>query len=675
MTLPNHGFFRVVGFVVGGLIAAGCAGTTETNTGMDAGHLPLGGDAGVDSAAIVPVADRAQGVRAPRSAACDPTDSTLCLLPWPSDVYTVADGTTATGLRLALHPSSVAPGDDVTGINLANGFSRATPLMTAFPHPLDPSSLGDGITGALRVVVSEPGTDFGTLVPMRLTVTAAGEDSPAVEGYPRRPFDAASEHVAVVMDSLHTTDGSVIAPDSSARIALGLEAPVTPADEALRAYHAPTRAALTHARIDPNHVLRVWTFTTRSADDASSTLTHMRTAEISAVAAGSVSVTITSVQIPTSGTVAAIVLGTMHGLPNFVGSNGTITRAADGTPMAAVGAPHDALFRVAIPRGTGNYPVLMYGHGTGGDVTDSSFDDVITAAGLAKVSMQFRGWTGADLPNTFGALTHMLAGVDQSTSLLEQSLADGMASLAAMGTTEAMGHSPIADAIAAPTLMDSTNPAAGRRPDATRVVWAGGSLGGTLGFVFSCAEPHIQAGVLNVPGAAWTHFVTGSTLFVVARLALRVTYTDDLQMWLAVAESQGNWDGVDGVAWFPHAGTRPFLLQESMGDPVLPNIGNEFAAAALGAIQVGAVLNPVWGAPHADAVTGHTALTQYRVPHEVTAPLDIHGFAARDTPAGVAARAQIFNFLSTALAGTAQITIPPTCQTNTPAGSCDFSAQ
>ncbi len=657
--------------LAGTLVLTRCSDSSPGPVSPTDGGMSAGTDGG-GPVAMMP--DRAPGQRAPRSAACDPADPIRCLLPWPSDVFTVRDGSTATGIHLNLHADKLSPGDDPTGANLADGFSRATPVLTAFPHPLDTATLGDGTTAAVRLVVSEPGTDFGTLVPVRVAIVGPMDDAVGLEAYPRRPLRAASEHVAVVLDQLHTTDGTTLAPGDDTRVALGLRPPRTADEESLRAYHAPTRAALARAGVDPAHVLRVWTFTTRSQEQPTRVLRAMRQAGLAAVAAGHTSVAIDDVQIPASGTVAAVVLGRLTGLPNFIGTDGRILRAADGSPMAAA-MPHDARFRVAIPQGTGGYPIVMYGHGTGGEVTDSAFDGPITSEGLAKVGLEFRGWTGGDLPNTFGNFAHMLLGVEQSTALLAQSLSDGMAVLAALGTADAMGHTPLADLLAGPMLGTHVNPAAGRRADATRVVWAGGSLGGTLGFVYACAEPTVRAAVINVPGAGWSQFVTGSTIFTIARLALRVGYPTDLDTWLAVAQSQGNWDDVDGGAWFDSAGTRPFLLQESIGDPVLPNIGTEFAAAALGATQVGAILVPVTGAPHADVATGHTALTQYHVPVGVTMPLEVHGFADRATPAGVAAREQLTAFLRSVLAGMPTIGIPPTCQMNTPAGSCDFSSR
>ena len=55
-------------------------------------------------------------------------------------------------------------------------------------------------------------------------------------------------------------------------------------------------------------------------------------------------------------------------------------------------------------------------------------------------------------------------------------------------------------------------------------------------------------------------------------------------------------------------------------------------------------------------------------------PLAVHGFAARDGVAGRAARQQIIAFMMSLWTDTPRATVPELCLTNTPPGSCDFSA-
>jgi hypothetical protein len=559
--------------------------------------------------------------------------------------------------------------DDPALINRQDGFSRLTPLVTGFATALDETRLPGGTDGPMVLLATQPGARFAARVPLRFEVYynhSGSNPESLLIAYPAAPLAPATEYTAVVLDSVRTVSGTPIARAHDAAVSLGL-APAVSADEAaMFGYHAPARMALTAAGIDPAHVVRLWDFTTRSQQEPTAWLTAMRAAGRAAVDAGQVHVAIDALPSSSVASVAVVVEGRLTGLPSFLDGNGQIAVDSAGAPVAT--GVHDAVFRVVVPVGTGSYRVVMYGHGTGGNFHDDSFDGPITAAGAAKVGLRFVGWTDTDVINTFGTLTQMIVGTGHSTAGLVQSLADGMAIQRAMGSI-------LGDALAAPMLGTTPNPAAGRRPDVTLPVWAGGSLGGTLGLVYASAEPEITAAVLNVPGTGWTHFTPGSSMFAGVRALLRSDYPNDVDLRLGLAMTQGAWDPVDGANYVgADAAHAPLMLvQESMGDPVLPNIGSELVAASVQAVQLGAVLAPVEGATHTDDPVSQNALTQYRVPQTVTAYLDIHGFAARDTPAGVAARAQITAFISSVWRGAGQIALPDACVTNTPARSCDFA--
>jgi hypothetical protein len=131
---------------------------------------------------------------------------------------------------------------------------------------------------------------------------------------------------------------------------------------------------------------------------------------------------------------------------------------------------------------------------------------------------------------------------------------------------------------------------------------------------------------------------------------------------------------VDGAAWAALSQRTDLLLleQESIGDPILPNIGSEFLASSSRAVQLGAVLDPIVGVSRVEGPVTRSAITQFRVPASVTG-LSIHGFAAGDSIAGVAARQQISAFLTSIWAGSPQIELPTLCAMR-PERSCDFSS-
>ena len=155
---------------------------------------------------------------------------------------------------------------------------------------------------------------------------------------------------------------------------------------------------------------------------------------------------------------------------------------------------------------------------------------------------------------------------------------------------------------------------------------------------------------------------------------LEAKHGDPVDARMAIAMTQTGWDDVDGPVWADRAvgDGVSFLLQESMEDPVVPNQGTSVLAAALKAAIVGPVLEPITGLNQVDEVRGGVGITQYRVAN--TGVYDVHGFAARSTPAGEAAMEQIFAFLRSGWdEGVPVISFPEGCSGVTAAGDCDFS--
>jgi hypothetical protein len=74
-------------------------------------------------------------------AQCEILNSAECLLPYPSSRFLVADGTTATGLRVNLPaagmPTVVGPAFDPAPYNQLDGFSPMVQIMTNFPQGVD----------------------------------------------------------------------------------------------------------------------------------------------------------------------------------------------------------------------------------------------------------------------------------------------------------------------------------------------------------------------------------------------------------------------------------------------------------------------------------------------------------------------------------------------------------
>lgn len=619
------------------------------------------------------VPDRQPGERAPVTRTCDAQDPARCLLPWPSSAFMAADAGTATGLRVAVQADAFPVVDDPRMLNWADGFSRLTPVATMVEGVLGDAGLAPypaaATDAALRIYVAEPDHPaYGQSVPLWTDVYVGGGDfSPEslLIGFPRAPLVAGAEHVVVLLDEVATAEGPTPVASFETLVALGLEEPTTDEEAAVQAYHAPTRALLEQVGVDPSRVLRVWDFTTRSKEDPTRRLASM-VSQVQAAASG-MSIELDAVGTSSNEDIAALVRGRILGVPEFRDADGRLVLDADGLPVPQ--GETEAPFRLMLPMAESDYRVSLYGHGTGGDVTDDSFDADFAAYDMAKAGTRFIGWNGEDLVMLFASLSAFQAGIEGSSAGLMQSVANTQAILTALD------GGPLSDVLSAETLGDAPNPLAGVRPDMSVPMWTGGSLGGAMGSVISASFPQIQYSVCNVPNGAWSHTIPGSLIYDTALAGvLSNVYGDELDVVHQLVISQTSWDDVDGAAWAEPAlekGTM-FLLQESMDDPVVPNAGTDILALALGAKMVGPALVAIPGVESAEAVEGGAAITQFRVPD--SGVYDVHGFAARDTPAGAAAFEQIVEFAQSVWVEQApRITFPEGCAEVTPAGDCDFS--
>lgn len=619
-----------------------------------------------------PVVDREPGVRAPVSAACDPLDPVRCHLPWPSSAALVADPDSDTGVRVEVAVDDINRSDDVGPFfNAANGFSRVTSVMTAFEGELSDAGLGGPTGGVMRLFVASPDSPrYGEEVPLRIELDVelqrgTGIQTSVLTGDPLVILEPNTDYVVVVLDDLRNTDGEAYETPHVEEVALGLAPPASAEEAAIAGYHAPTRALLTEQGIDFTRVLRVWDFVTRTEEDATAPLLSMRAQALAAFEAGDVEVVIDSVEHRPDGPVGSVVMGHLTGLPTWIDSERRLTRGADGLP--AVLGTGEARFRVMIPRGTGDYRTVLYGHGAGGNVRDDAFDERLAMNGIAKVNVEFVGWTDDVIIDTLASVADaLLLGAQQAIGPLMQSVIHAVVLDRTIDTI-------LGDALSAATLGGMPNPHAGRRPGLDGTLWVGGSLGGTMGLVITSVDDELQYAVLNVPGAMWSQWARDSLLFDTFIAPLRNRNAGEVNVLTLAAMSQTLFDHIDGASFrsLAVADGDVFLAQESMGDPVLPNAGNEAVAIVTGAVQVGAVLSPIHGLDaEPTEIVGRSGITQFRVASE-GGTFDVHGFAAdQGTTAGQAAFEQIELFLnSTWDTGMPIIRVPSLC----PGGDCDFS--
>lgn len=110
---------------------------------------------------------------------CDPLDPKVCMQPFPSNLYTKADSSTDTGLRVDI-PEDAMPANrvgkqiDPTDINRADGFSIGNSIVTRIPEVSTPAAF----TNSGIVPLNDIGAYQNANAPVMVIDAATGERQP-----------------------------------------------------------------------------------------------------------------------------------------------------------------------------------------------------------------------------------------------------------------------------------------------------------------------------------------------------------------------------------------------------------------------------------------------------------------------------------------------------------------
>jgi hypothetical protein len=170
--------------------------------------------------------------------------------------------------------------------------------------------------------------------------------------------------------------------------------------------------------------------------------------------------------------------------------------------------------------------------------------------------------------------------------------------------------------------------------DSTKIFYAGVSLGGILGSIATAESPDVKAALLSVPGAGWVDLLenTDTVEFrcplvngLIDAGVLTGTKWTGANTDALCLQDKAAWQGQPGYATFAATArwildpadpanfasklaTKRFMIQEVIGDTVVPNVTTERLAALTGVAAKAA--NADTGAPAgpSTAVTTPTAM-------------------------------------------------------------------
>jgi hypothetical protein len=612
--------------------------------------------------------------------------SDVCLLPYPSSLFTEEDPATPTGLRVAIPQDAAFEGFSVESFNARDGYPPVTGIVTHFPEGLSADglpSLDDRVAahadsmarGAPIVLANADITSphYGERIPYFAEAFASAED--ASEALlvitPLQPLAPSTRIAVIVTDAVRDPGGTRLAPNDTMALLLGDERPEGDLGPLWDYYRDLRYLAERELGIRRNGIVQMWDFHTRSDEGITSDLMAMREEVQAWLGDHPPSPTITSMGAgPGSGDTIRY---------DFEYTN-PIFREAWNTPLHRDASGRPAIVREDTLRGIVLVPAegadtlvpFVFGHGFG-----QSASGLLSLAGgldltegpyaLATFDWDLHGLRGAGASDFIALISpdtlDALSGVFQQSAVDELVFAANVQAL--NGTAELAG-----------------------RIDPTGHMYAGVSMGAVFGTLVTAIDDRIRASVLNVGGGGVIDIVRFSSLFddlgvrdifqdlVSAPGASTTGLPSDLDAEILLLAAQFAIDDGDSINYGPHLirdrfpdmpAAPPIVLQESMGDGIVPNFTTEALARAAGLPLVGPAVTAVPGLDEASAPTlGDPAqgLTQFRVFPE--------GIAAHVALGHMAVQRQLLDLFASVLDGDPDTDGNITYSCGTADGSCDL---
>jgi hypothetical protein len=620
-------------------------------------------------------------------------NDTVALDPFPDDYYLVADQTKRTGVRVDIRVPNVAmslQGLFAAALEPANkldGMSPLAPIAVRLPDAIDASSIPKTTADSLDPFatlglfdIDPKSKDHGKRIPFETIV----RDETNVDGtpahmlvvFPSIPL-AAMRHYAFVVTGRALVNPSrplqassffekVATSGASSPDEKRLEPVLTRVLTELRSTAPPLRA---------DDLALALGITVRSLDDIPADLSSIREQTL---AAPPPAFTITSADADTkSGSnIAAIVRGTWSP-PNWSTDKLFIDRDAAGKPSH--GAAQAIPFILALPKGDGPAPVIMYQHGQPG----SSEREVpqLAREGLAKAGFAVIGFTdyanrvvipdGSIVKLNTDALTNLLTKHQLPDYLSLLTHAEQLAFIRMISTLDKVDVLPLGSPDGKPDI-DPTLP----------LGYFGISQGSFHGTGLLAFAPEIHAAALTVGAGRFSATLVhqASEVLYQGIGGFFPTFTHaDFYSGLAVIQMDYDHQDSQNLARYLYreplsleTPARASVLQtEGLGDTEVPFYSSRSGAYALGIPQLEPhardvpFLKSIAGPVQTNMGEKTTAAFFQYVPDGNTDATPTPGCVSAAEPEGhycaqIAAEAweQRVNFFTSALAGVPRITAP-----------------
>jgi hypothetical protein len=621
---------------------------------------------------------------------CSPDDPAHCLLPFPSDRWTVADPSTDTGLRVAFPvvamPRNVAGKPfDPTELNRNDGFSPGTPILTSVPA-LDAARSGlAGVTDPAasmapdaRVVLLDAETGQRHPYIAELDANETDGQQPLLIVRPMVNLTEGHRYVVALRDLVDGQGRDIPASASFADRRDAAAADLRGKDKSNNGKGDPKggpkdqadkkRAAvladavwgpLVRSDVALDDLFLAWTFTVASTRSLTERLLHMRDDAFASLQGGAPAFTVDEVAPGSGNTTRTITgsftvpnyltspanakdpfLGSDPGLPGtrllFLPGDELPDRNGDFTATYTCNVPSSVLPASDSTTVARQARAAIYGHGLlggQGEVSSGHVSQMGRDGAILFCATDWYGMATGDVPNV---ATHL---ADMSTfPTLPDRVQQGI-----------LAHLFLARLLKDPRgfASDAAFQAGGVPLHETGTVYYdGNSQGGIIGGALMAVAQDITRGVLGVPGMNYSTLLDRSVDFATYESVFNAAYPSELEREIVFGLIQMVWDRGEANGYAAHISKDPLpgtpthevLLHVGFGDHQVANLAAEVMARTIGAATNDGFLaagrhwdvQPGWALPRFTGTHAGSAIVYWDSGSPVPPNTNTPPFAGRD---------------------------------------------
>ena len=579
-------------------------------------------------------------IATPNAARCDFLDTSVCLHPFPNNLYLNRDADTASGWRVDLETKSMptnVDGEpfDPTDHNRNDGFSPGQAIVVhidgldnqaAFDRsgivPLDDIGEFRRREQPVLVIDAKTGKRHPVFAEMDANPEADADRNLIIR--PLRNWDEGSRYI-VALRRLRTADGKRIKPPPAFKVYRNRLITKQKAIEKRRGYFERKifrklkEAKRTGRRRD---LYMAWDFTVASGESLSERVLAMRDDAFARlgdtdlddleVQGSSPEFTVAEVIDDPETEILRRIKGTIDDVPCYLNQNGCPPGAQFAYPGKDATMPTfnpsftvDVPFQCDVPKtvvGAGSVQAArptLYGHGLLGNRSQAGSSYVRDFAFNHNVMHCAVDWAGFSDEDIVPVILPSLSDLSQMTKAFDR-MQQGFLNFMMLG--RAMLHP---DGFSSDPAF-RVDAGSGPEPviDTTELYFYGNSQGGIMGGALTALAPDFQQSVLGVPGMNYSTLLRRSVDFdqysELPDIGLYDNYPNELERPLILGLMQMLWDRGEANGYAHHMSDDPYpntpthntLLQPALGDHQVATLTAEVEARTIGAKLLRPGLDP-----------------------------------------------------------------------------------